>query len=673
MAGKQTIPTKVYAADFETVTYPGQTTTAVWLAGFVELYTEEPFVCGNIRTFIDTICHLGHHVVMYFHNLKFDGSFILDYLIRRTDWKQAYDEETNRFLKPRDMPHKSFTYSINDMGQWYRITLKYRNCHIEFRDSFKLLPMALRKLAKDFRTKHQKLDMQYKGMRYPDCPVKPNEMEYFKGDLYVLKEALEVCYNQGHTKLTIGSCCMEEFKRGYPKYLYKSLFPNLYKVELNPDRYNALNVGEYIRKCYAGAWCYAVKGKAGRVLENGITCDVNSLYPYVMGSWSGNIYPTGEPHPWFGNYIPEDIDDGYLHPKELKGQWYGYYYYVTVKCRFKLKEGALPWIHIRNNMYYSSKENLTSSYPNYKGKPYKELTDKEGNLHTDLVTLHLSCTDYHLMLDTYDLTDLRILHGMWFEAQSGLFDDYLAKYRQIKETSTGAQRTLAKLFSNNLYGKLAATPDSDFKLAFEDEENRKLSFKIIEAQDKEPGYIADGAAITSYAKNWTIRHAIANYHGSNKGGFAYADTDSMHLDNCTEDDLIDVEIHHSKYGAWKIESAWARGLFVRQKTYIEELVEKDGEVIEVEVDGEKIPYHEWNITCSGMSARCKEHFIRSLEDMEYTAEDIEKLEITEREQNFVKHHREITDFAAGLHIPGALKAKIIDGGTILYDGDFTLK
>lgn len=49
-----------------------------------------------------------------------------------------------------------------------------------------------------------------------------------------------------------------------------------------------------------------VKGKENRVLRNGFTIDVNSLYPSVMTSDSGNRYPVGIPTWWTGDYIPPE-------------------------------------------------------------------------------------------------------------------------------------------------------------------------------------------------------------------------------------------------------------------------------------------------------------------------------------------------------------------------------
>ena len=62
---------------------------------------------------------------------------------------------------------------------------------------------------------------------------------------------------------------------------------------------------------------------------------------------------------------------------------------------------------------------------------------------------------------------------------------------------------------------------------------------------KKPGYIPVGSAITSYARNFTIRAAQMNYFGKDKPGFIYADTDSIHC-NIAWHEVSGVKIHMIK-------------------------------------------------------------------------------------------------------------------------------
>ena len=150
--------------------------------------------------------------------------------------------------------------------------------------------------------------MEYKGFRYPNCPISAEELEYIKNDVLVLKEALEIMFQDGHNRLTIGSCCLAEFKSSLAlgKWEYDAMFPDMYKIEINKERFGADTVGDFIRKSYKGAWCYLKSGCENKLYKYGCTNDVNSLYPSMMHSESGNYYPVGNPHLWYGDYIPDD-------------------------------------------------------------------------------------------------------------------------------------------------------------------------------------------------------------------------------------------------------------------------------------------------------------------------------------------------------------------------------
>ena len=148
--------------------------------------------------------------------------------------------------------------------------------------------------------------MEYEGYRYAGCEITPEEREYIANDVLVVKEALEVMFADGHDKLTIGSCCMEEFKSTLSRQDYKDMFPSLADLPCPVEGGIYKSADEWIRKAYKGGWCYCVPGKTNRLLGPGTTADVNSLYPSMMHSQSGNRYPVGEPEWWDGNCIPDE-------------------------------------------------------------------------------------------------------------------------------------------------------------------------------------------------------------------------------------------------------------------------------------------------------------------------------------------------------------------------------
>ena len=657
---------RTFACDFETTVYEGQTSTEVWSSALVELNHENVYVLHSIEHTFYWLNQLRDNAVLYYHNLKFDGSFWLDYLLKLPSFNQAIewvDEEQTRgtWLQDKDMPKGSYKYMISNMGQWYTLTIRLLNGkYITMKDSYKLLPFPLRDIGKAFKTKHQKLDMEYTGFRYAGCEITDKEMEYIKNDVLVLKEALEFMFKEGHNKLTIGSCCLHEFKsgkfspwsEGQPSYEW--FFPNLEEIGLDEDIFGSPNVDRYVRNSYGGGWCYVVKGKENRIYDNGLTADVNSLYPSVMHSESGSIYPIGKPTFWSGDYIPDEA--------KMDSR----FYFVRFTCRFYIKDGMLPFVHIRNKYIYDANENLTTS--DYKdratGKYSTHYKDHKGVKHNTNVIMTMTQTDFKLFLEHYNVVDFKILDGCWFMADSGLFDPYIDKWKQVKMTSKGAMRTLAKLFLNNLYGKMASSTDSTFKVAFKDDKG--VHFRSIEAHDKPIGYIAIGSAITSYARNFTIRTAQKNYHGVDERGFIYADTDSIHCDLAV-DELIDVPIHDSDFCHWKIENEWDKAIFVRQKTYIEHTIREDQIPVE-ELDPPKKPYY--LVKCAGMPKHCKDLFVWSMEQ-DYTEEDFKKL--TEEGQEFVKEKRTLEDFCLGLTVPEKLMPKRIDGGVLLVNTKYQMR
>ena len=118
--------------------------------------------------------------------------------------------------------------------------------------------------------------------------------------------------------------------------------------------------------------------------------------------------------------------------------------------------------------------------------------------------------------------------------------------------SKDAMRTLAKLFLNSLYGKMASSANSSFKAA-RLKDDVVVGFYTVKQEEKKRGYIPVGSAITSYARNFTKRAAQKNYHGVDKPGFVYADTDSIHCD-LKPGQVEGIKVHNTACCCWKPES-----------------------------------------------------------------------------------------------------------------------
>ncbi len=514
------------AADFETTTDPKD--CRVWAACAVDIETlETVHISNSIDSFFDWL--KDNNTVCYFHNLKFDGEFILSYLL-----KNGYKYSDTR--EP-----KTFNTLITDTGLWYSITVifekknkKYKK--VTFYDSLKKLPFKVATISKAFNLEDEKLEIDYNAYREPGHELTEEEKRYIVNDCRIVAAALKIQFSKGLTKMTNASDALNGYKDIIDKKNFERLFP-VFPVELDAN----------IRRAYKGGFVYLnPKYKDARGLQ-GITLDVNSLYPSVMYDC---ILPYGYPIFFEGEPIPDETYNLFV---------------VRVLTRFKVKPGYIPTIQLKNNNRFVQTEYITDS----------DVYDDKGLLNDDPVELVLTSVDLKLFIDHYDIDTIDYLDGFKFKGKTGLFKDYIDYWSHIKATETGALRQLAKLMLNSLYGRFATNPKASTKFSIMDSagivhhvanntKNRELydADDVKEDELRDPVYTVMGAFITAYARNKTIRSAQAVYDR-----FIYADTDSLHLIGF--DIPEGLEIHPTKLGAWKHEGTFTDSKYIRAKTYME--------------------------------------------------------------------------------------------------------
>lgn len=632
-------------ADFETSVYDGQDKTEVWAAALVPIgrnYDKKDVQIENcIQDFFtnlkDIVNKNSCSLVVYFHNLKFDGSFILDYLIKNHYQQTFYRDCNGNYFKRPPVSSSTFSYNISEQGQWYSINLKYRKYVIEFRDSLKLLPFTVSEIGEAFQTKYRKGKIEYMGERHAGGEITPEERDYIANDVLVVKEALESLFEEGHDSLTIGACCFKQWKtiQGYgTKEMFRSIYPDLTQY-MTPW---GETCDAFIRKAYKGGWCYLnPKYEGQEIKQSGLTVDANSMYSSNMHSQSGNRYCYGAPKYFYGLPNNDIIDDKNT------------YFFIRFKCSFNLKPGMLPTVQIKGDSRYVGSEWLTTS--NYKAGNMiiKNEVGPDGNVQPVTVTLTMTETDFVMFLNHYDVKNFEAIGGCYFKTNSGEFDKYIDYYMDRKMTSRGAKRQIAKLFLNNLYGKLSASRKADNQV-INDKDLECLHFETMESE-KEPGYIAIGAQVTSYSRALIIKYAQTNIDR-----FIYADTDSLHM--IGEEDPDGIPLDDVKLGYWKVESHWNNAIFVRQKTYIEHITDGDGY---------------YNVKCCGMTSKLKDIISYALEDKPINLDIAIENGYNESEIEFINHGMKISDFTHGFEMDGQLKAKRINGGTILQNGKFKIK
>lgn len=507
-----------FVADFETLQ---RIPTRVWAWAVADVRTEEIQYGNSIESFIQQLS-LMKTCKMFFHNLKFDGRFILDYLLKN-GWTQEKD-----FSSPQGKYR--FTVSINK-GQWYMIKLCFSDSHpkqkmITIQDSMKLLPFSVEEIAKSFHLPILKGSIDYGAFREVGHQLTDEEKEYIKNDVLIVAKALRFFLTLGFDKLTIGANALSFYKNQClnTKNTFNCLYPK-----------PPIDVDKFLRRSYRGGWCYTNPLFAEKDIGEGLVFDVNSLY-------SSRMYyeklPVGEGIYYQGKYPENKTFDLYVQ---------------EIKCCFELKPDHLPTIQVHDDIYFNGNEYVRDS----KGRE---------------VTLVLTNIDLELFLEHYDVYNLEYIQGFMFKSARGFFTKYIdywteEKIKAKKENNYGMY-IISKLFLNSLYGKFATSPVTETKVPYLSD--GIVKYHTIVNDDKELVYIPVGTFITAYARNVTIRAAQKLY-----GRFLYADTDSLHIVG-TEipNNIIDIDDY--RLGAWKLENRFKRGRYLHAKCYLEELYNDDG-------------------------------------------------------------------------------------------------
>lgn len=503
-----------YVADFETTTDPED--CRVWGWGIVGVYDaeyEHVHVGHELSDFLDYVKERDANV--YFHNLKFDGVFIVDALLR-----DGYTVNTSQ----RKLEPGQIKTVIDRMGKFYSITVCWKTGKTaEFRDSAKKLPMTLKRVAIAFNLEETKGEIDYHKPRPVGYRMTLEEQDYLRRDVVIIAKALRMEMDEGMTRLTVASDSMTEFKRLFGDQNFKRTFPVL-----------PMPMDAEIRQSYRGGFTYADPRFSGQVQGSGLVLDVNSLYPHIMYS---TVLPYGEPV--YQRGLPELTES---RPLAI----------FSVTFTAEIKRDHIPCIQIKGQSMFGATEYLST---------IREPT-----------TLWVTNVDWALWNDHYDI-DVVSYNGGWsFRGSKGFFQSYIDKWMEVKATTKGGKREIAKLHLNSLYGKFGSNPDVTGKYPTLQDNRVRL---LLGAEDtRAPVYTAMASFVTAYARELTIRAAQANY-----ATFAYADTDSLHL---LQDEVPEsIHVHPSELGAWKLEYHFQNAMYVRAKFYLERgCTEPDGSYAE---------------------------------------------------------------------------------------------
>lgn len=528
---------RCFAADFETTT--DENDCRVWAYAVCNVDDYSDFRYGNsMDEFFEFCANPIANYKLWFHNLKFDGSYIINYLLTN-----GYEWIQDR----KDKAPKTFTTLITDMGQFYSIVIYFdvKGHHtnkVEIFDSLKIFPnFSVERVAEGFNLPIHKLKIDYNAYRSIGHQLTEEEVNYIRNDVEIMARALKEMFSRGLTKMTIASDAMQNFKENFVGFRKK--LPLL-------DQH----VDADIRKSYRGGFTYVNDKWKEKKVGKGIVLDVNSLYPSCMSS--PYPLPYGQPRRFDGKYQPDKVYPLYVQ---------------SITCSFEIKENKIPTVQVRNNLRYIPNEYVKSS-------------------NGDEITLFLTKPDFELFQEHYHIYNPTYNGGWKFKSCTGIFDNYINYWTEQKikagKEGNAPLRQISKLLLNSLYGRTALSGTARQKAPYLQDD--LVKFRLLPPETRETVYIPIAAFITAYGRNRTITTSqiISDYTREKYGEdrYYYSDTDSIHA-TLTDEDLEElkdiIKIDDFKLGYWAKEAEFDRAIYIRQKCYIEEIKGK----LEVTVAG----------------------------------------------------------------------------------------
>lgn len=605
---------RYYVADFESTTNPID--CRVWAYAIAEVANAENIRIGTtIDEFMAWCANSKENSTVYFHNMKWDIQFIIHWLFSHDFKWVPYGAEKE---------DKTFTTSINSLGIYYlcEITFKKRGRKVNkvtIYDSSKLLPLKVEEIAKSFKLPYQKLKIDYDAHNdLPEgAPLAANEIEYVKNDVRIVAMAINIFHEMNLTKMTIGSCAMQDFKNIITEKNFKIYFP--------PPIYH-----NDVKLAYKGGFVWLNPEYQNKRVKFGIVLDYKSHFAAIMHD---ELLPYGAAMEFEGQY---EQDDHY--PLFIQ----------HFRCQFELKPGKIPMVQLKKATDFGTAEYLTSS-------------------HGEEITLTMTKPEFELFQENYDIYNPEYIAGWKYKGSRSFFKEYVTKWYNKKyeaeRDGNAGLRAISKLFLTSLYGKFGQSIKVQNKIPYM--ENGIVKYKNGPEEEKDGVYIAMSAFITAYARKKIIldaQYIEDRFHaGLSKARYIYSDTDSLHIDLGIDDiaelipavdDFMEecgLNIHETELGALDHESTFTDAIFIRSKCYMEKcIISKDKYTEGINSDESYLYshddyfYYKNKITVAGMPKDCQEHVT-------------------------------FDNFKVGTTYAGKKQPVAVQGGVILQDIDFTIK
>ena len=500
----------IYCADFETTSnnqyqVEGETKVYLWRILGVDNLIDQIGI--SMDSFMSFIAGLGDGVI-YFHNLSFDGEFIIWHLLENN---YTYDEELKAV--------NTFRSIIDETGSIYSISVKHSNNAVtEFRCSYKLFPKSIKDIGEMVGIQKLNETHDYNEIKHYNSieELTEEEVKYITNDVRIMVELIRYLQSKDIKGLTMSSSAYKNWQKD--KYC---LCKNEMKKNENEE------VVEIVRKSYRGGITKVNPKYAGIEFNDVISFDVNSLYPSVM----------------YDNPMP--IGDGKIYPSLEEGRRDRRHLFIVVALVMygKVRTGQHAFIGNQSGFSYARKYS------------YDEVIENK--------VLYLWEKEWELFKQVYD-SEYKILKVVGFKKANNVFKDYIDRWYAVKKNAKNeTERSLAKLMLNSLYGKFGMNDSRVTKIPVAIGDT--IIYKTIE--NNTTYYYKEVASyITSMA-----RVKLASFMNKCGDNFLYCDTDSVYYIGHEIPDVFKDVIDPKKLGYWKYEGHYTRFKSLKAKCYLKQL------------------------------------------------------------------------------------------------------
>ena len=493
----------------------------------------------------------GREIVVWFHNLKFDFTFI-EWFIQYAN--VAWLKPGLRSYHKKNSQGGEYKTIRDEMGNLYGAEwLTQKESVVSFRDSAKIFPMPLSKLGEMVHVEKLEDDFDYEIYRPKKYNPSAKELKYLEHDVKILRLAMTKHFERYDTvRMTRSSYAFSDLKRSFVTNYNKDKTPDKMDTNIFDKIFPPSEPELYadMQKAYAGGIVYVNPEHRGKVIEKVRVYDVNSLYPGAMQRYH---YPYGEHIDFEGSYIdqPESVREEFpLYIQHFRGN-------------FTLKEGGFPML------------------PKKLSKEMKAIYNSEQIKGSGMISL---CNpDFEHFVKNYEIESIEFLGGFMFRSIFAPFKDYIDEESEnkIQAELSGDMigRTMSKLNMNGCYGKFAQSPFRGSKLAHLDEAEI-LRYREHDEEPESKNYFPMGIFITAYARDILLKGIYA----AGVDRVLYVDTDSIHLKGWEEPKNLPV--HRTKLGFWGPDGGikedgqdsgkYHRGKFLRDKFYAEMFIDENG-------------------------------------------------------------------------------------------------